>query len=98
MRINDGQCTESARPYNEVYDAYKPLFLKILSQRPVHLDPEFTKAYVSMPQAEKDLMDFVKSGCTEIGLLEGSIGIGKSSVLSYLSRTHWSENGNTGIP
>jgi hypothetical protein len=92
MNINQGKHSESVAPYNEIYDAFEPLFLSLFQQRSVHNQSEEIECYVPMLQVEARLKNFVQSESSEICLFVGSIGIGKSSILRHLSSTTW---GNT---
>lgn len=89
MKINQSRCLESIGPYNEVYEAFEPLFLSVFQQRTVYSQQVGLEWYERMPKLEKRLLDFVASGTSDIGLLVGPIGIGKSSALRYLTHSGW---------
>jgi len=95
MKINGGRFSETVPPFNEVYDAFEPLFISLFEQRQLYQRAGDAAGYVPMPEVETRLNNFVQSGSTELCLFVGPIGIGKSSVLRHLAATNWGKRTDT---
>lgn len=86
MRVIRKTSDRENRPFNGLFEAYAHILEKMTEQR--SFDEDAT-TYVPMTSIENELKEFALSGSTDIALLVGSIGIGKTRVVKYLSDVIW---------
>jgi hypothetical protein len=84
MRINEFGPRSSSPPYNELFTHFGEELYLMCRERA--FDAE---TYIEMPEAEKEIQDFAKSGSTNVCVVVGAKGIGKTSVLNHLLKVVW---------
>src|SRR5580700_11297790 len=93
MRVTRTTPREDTPPYNSIFESYGDiLHLLFESRQDVELESTNSQ-YVSMPEPQQGITDFARSGSSEICLVVGSIGIGKTSVIRHLVGTVWPNMG-----
>lgn len=90
MKITRGTPKANTPPYNDIFNAFGDFLTTVLDGR---LEVDLDNTYVQMPGPQKEISDFALSPNKSIGLLVGSIGIGKTSVLTYIHEKMWSQLG-----
>ena len=89
MRINNEGPQEKGAVYNDLFNHFPhELMVACIARAPATKD-----TYVEVPEAQKSILAFTRSGSPDVGLFCGSKGIGKTSVLSYLVREIWPAEG-----
>lgn len=87
-KLNRGNRSYNSEPYNDIYTSYISLFDSLFQSRLIG-DSDI---YVRMKEKENEILEYINSGAKSVCLLTGLTGIGKSSLLNYISSLLSKEN------
>lgn len=76
--------TRSGPPYNEIYETFGKYFQPIFTERLA--EGLRAKTYVSVPEAEEEISGYVNSDMSEVCVITGLMGSGKSTILEHLCK------------
>lgn len=94
MLINELGPRPASPPYNQIFQHFGVELNKLCEER----ESVNKSTYVEMPAAEKEICDFTRSNSSNIGVIVGPKGIGKTSVLGHLKEQIWPKESCAVIP
>ena len=90
-KIKNAAARVNEPPFNPFYEEYKAEFDKIFEQRAPVTFEHNSGTYVEMPVIENEVLKFALARSSDVGMIVGATGIGKSSLVRYLEHS-WGDH------